>query len=71
MKWIMEIKVGGSWVPISMKDKPPYAYKTREEADHMLRICYPDQVRNQRLSGEELTRVREVPDEEKTYDFSS
>ena len=41
-------------------DRPPYEYGTREEAESMLRICYPDQLRDQRLGGEETVRVVEV-----------
>lgn len=34
-----------------------YEYPTADQAWHMLDICYPDQIREQRLFGEELVRV--------------
>lgn len=61
MAWVMELKIKETWVPISMHKHPPYEYDTAKEALSMLRICYPDQVRNDRLAGldgEKITRVR-------------
>ncbi len=66
MAWVMELKIYGKWTPISMQNKPPYEYDTAKEALNMLRICYPDQVRNDRLSGldgEKFTRVRNTVSE--------
>lgn len=36
----------------SDKDAPPYEYETRKEAVYMLKVCYPDQCRISRLSGD-------------------
>lgn len=62
MGWVMELKMPGrDWVAISMENKPPYEYDSKVEAGSMLRTCYPDQVRNDRLSGldgEKFTRIR-------------
>jgi hypothetical protein len=65
--WQMQINMGTEsepkWVSVSQKDKPPYEYETEDDARRMLRICYPDQVREDRLMGREvLTRVIEVND---------
>jgi hypothetical protein len=40
--------------------KPPYRYPTRGQARNMMRICYPDQVREVRLGGEPSVRIVEV-----------
>ena len=45
---------------IHMEGKPPYEYATEAEAWNMLNICYPDQIREQRLFVEENARVIEV-----------
>jgi hypothetical protein len=37
----------------------PYRYPTKQEAEHMRRLCYPDQVREERLGGDPVTRVVE------------
>ena len=70
MPWIMEIDIDGihgcsteRWVPLSMEKKAPYEYDRAIEAMSMLCICYPDQVRSDRLSGLEgrkCTRIRET-----------
>lgn len=64
MAWQMQIKVHvgeerqfQSVHPVGGK---PYEYATEEEAWNMLNICYPDQIREQRLFGEENARVIEV-----------
>ena len=60
-KWIMEIKINGNWVAIKASHTTvPYMYDTKIEAEQMLRTCYPDQMVEQRLSGEEFGRVREL-----------
>lgn len=65
MPWHMQINMGTreepDWRSISMKDKPPYEYETEKDAEHMLRVCYPDLYREDRLAGKrEMTRVIEV-----------
>lgn len=83
MPWIMEVKVNKPipeerlshdrrfelvWVPVKAShEKVPYHYETKDEAGHMLRICYPDQLREFRLGAtqEECgVRVRQVTMEE-------
>jgi hypothetical protein len=61
MPWIMQIKIEDEWRSISQLGKPPYRYETEAEAERMLRICYPDLCRDDRLAGvRERTRVVEV-----------
>lgn len=65
MPWQMQINTGTEekpdWKSISMSGHPPYEYPSKDEAEKMLRICYPDQVREDRLAGKRiLTRVIEV-----------
>jgi hypothetical protein len=35
----------GNWEPVGPSRGEPYEYDTRDEAERMLRFCYPDQVR--------------------------
>ena len=35
----------------------PYEFDTQLEAEHMLHICYPEQLRNERIGGEQTVRV--------------
>jgi hypothetical protein len=51
--YVMQVKVGEEWKDIrpSYETSPPYRYKTQQAAVRMLEICYPDQCREQRLSG--------------------
>lgn len=46
MSWIMEVKIEESWRPVSMTHtNEVYRYATQAEAENMLRICYPEQLR--------------------------
>lgn len=52
---------GMVWHPVrSASTKGVYAYDTKEHAAEILRICYPEAVREWRLGGEATVRVREV-----------
>lgn len=61
MPWIMEVKTRGVWLAVHPSSGKRYEYATEGEARDMLRICYPDQLREERLGGEQVARVREVP----------
>lgn len=63
MPWQMQIKVyvnGERKFQSVHLDGKPYEYPTEDKAWEMLNICYPDQIREQRLFGEELVRVVEL-----------
>ena len=48
----MQIKIDDKWVSINATNaKEPYQYETRQDAERMLDICYPDQRREDRLDG--------------------
>lgn len=55
----MQIKIAGNWVLVAPTNGQPYKFGTRDEAENMLRICYPDQVRSARLGGERTVRIAE------------
>lgn len=57
--YYMQVKIAGNWVLIAPTNGEPYKYGTKEEAERMLGICYPDQVRAHRLGGEQVARVVE------------
>lgn len=44
MKYGIEIKVGGKWLPVRPPTSPPYSFKTSVEAETMARILHPDLV---------------------------
>jgi len=54
-RWVMEVKIGDKekrWIPVApASGGKPYEYATRQQAEHMLHICYPDQLREDRLGG--------------------
>lgn len=60
MSWLMEVSRGEKWLTVNGgATATPYAYETAEEAARMLRMCYPDQVRADRLDKVSTrTRVR-------------
>jgi len=60
MKFRMQALVGRTWTDICPSGGEPYEYDTREGAETMLRICYPDQLREERLGAPQTVRVREV-----------
>lgn len=54
MLFHMQVLMPNGWQSVkpSGKNEPPYAYKTRDKAVYMLKVCYPDQCRISRLSGD-------------------
>jgi hypothetical protein len=51
MAFEMQIKVNGGWTSIAPTGGDPYRYETRAAAENMLRICYPDLCREDRLGS--------------------
>jgi hypothetical protein len=62
MSWAMQIHIENrGWFDVTPTlSNKPYSYDTREEAEKMLSICYPDQLREERLGGPQVVRVLEV-----------
>jgi hypothetical protein len=61
MSYEMQVRVGDEWRSVRATDgKEPYRYPDRKSAERMLRICYPDQLCEQRLGGPLTVRVVEV-----------
>lgn len=58
--WVMEVKTLKGWEAVRPTGGKPYEYATRAEAARMLSVCYPDQLREQRLGGPEVVRVRDT-----------
>ncbi len=58
----IQIKLDGVWCDIHQPNRPPYLWPKREDAERMLEMCYPDQMREQRLYAIEFGRVTEVDD---------
>lgn len=53
--------VGSVWHPVrSHREKRVYSYDTQAEAASMLRICYPEAMRDWRLGADKTARIREV-----------
>ena len=53
----MQLLLNGHWVWDAPTNGLPYQYSSEEEAYIMLYMCYPDQVRAQRLGGNKTVRV--------------
>lgn len=68
MSWSLALGADGVWKSVQQSGCAgvPYSYATKEEAENMLGICYPDQVREARLFGSPKVRVLEVRDD--TYE---
>lgn len=58
MKFRMQVLVNGAWSFVRPAGGEPYEYDTEDEAQKMLRICYPDQLREDRLAGTPGAQVR-------------
>lgn len=59
MSYGMQVKVSGEWLWVCPTGGKPYSYETEREASNALHMCYPDQLRAQRLGGEKTVRVME------------
>ena len=57
--YYMQVNVAGNWVLIAPTNGQPYKFGAKAEAERMLRICYPDQIRAHRLGGPQVVRVVE------------
>ncbi len=55
----IQVKVNGVWCFMCPSFGKPYQYPTQDEASRMMHICYPDQIREHRLGGEGVVRVKE------------
>jgi hypothetical protein len=58
--WRIEVLVRGTWLAVAPYKGDPYTYERREEAEAMARMCYPDQIREDRLEGLTLETGRRV-----------
>lgn len=52
----LQIKLG-DWQDVRPTAGEPYEYPTREAAQRMLGICYPDHLLIERLGGPQVVRV--------------
>lgn len=62
-KFVVQVKYkdkdgGVEWMSVHPTNAPPYEFETEEEAEKMMRMCYPDEisfgtgrVRIQKLEG--------------------
>lgn len=67
MQVLAKVTLNGEeeWRSIRPSGGKPYVYETREEAERMLRICYPNEVTEIRLGAKPMVRVLYVlPEEE-------
>ena len=63
MGYQIQIKMDGNWYSVRRdKKSKPYEYETETEAWNMMNICYPDQVRSQKLGKDKTVRVIHVGD---------
>lgn len=51
---------GRTWYAVHGGNGEPYSYPTARRAGHMLRVCYPEQLRDARLGGDPEVRITEV-----------
>lgn len=63
--WGMQVKLrDGTWSWVHPVNAERYEYPTKTMAEEMLNICYPEQVRAQKLGGLPSVRVQGIPDEQ-------
>jgi len=66
MKFVMHVKGPQGWFVVgrsnARKGTDDYKYDTLAEAVSMLRMCYPDILREDRLTGAYGERARVVPE---------
>ena len=58
----MQLLLDVYWVWVAPANGMPYQYSSEEEAYNMLCMCYPDQVRAERLGGKKKVRVFKFPE---------
>lgn len=57
----MQVKIADQWRSVRPSGGEPYEYATVEEAAAMIRMCYPDQLREDRLeAAAERVRIFDV-----------
>ena len=59
----MQVNLGGTWTWVHPSGGKRYEYPTKDRAQYMLEICYPDQIREQKLGGPITVRVQGISDE--------
>lgn len=61
MTFRIQVKVNGRFTDLRRGGAgPPYEFEEREQAELAMRLCYPDQLREQRLGGPETVKVVEA-----------
>lgn len=59
----VQIKKDGQWLWVRTSNGVRYEYRTAAEAATRMEMCYPDQVREQRLGEHLKVRVAKIPEE--------
>jgi len=64
MSWVMLVRVDEEWKPVRPTGgEDPYRFPDKETAARMLRISYPDQLREARLGAEPTVCIKEVDED--------
>jgi hypothetical protein len=59
-KWGIQLKKGDEWLWVATSSGDRYKFDTEDKARSAARMSYPDQMREQRLGGEKVIRIREI-----------
>jgi len=62
MTWGMQVLIDDEWKWVHLTGGKRYEYSTENEARHMLNICYPDQIRENKLGLKRTIRIKEIED---------
>lgn len=64
MSWEMQVLVEGEWKSVRATGaNEPYRFPDKGSGAYMLRICYPDQLREARLGADPVVCLKEVAEE--------
>lgn len=58
-----QVKINGQWLWVCTSSGSRYEYETEDKAQQRMEMCYPDQIREARLGGEQKVRVKEIPND--------
>jgi hypothetical protein len=56
--WLVEILISTEWKAMCRSDGKRYEFGSEMEAKQCAMMCYPDQLREHRLGGNEVVRTR-------------
>jgi len=61
-RWKIQVCVNKRWKDVHAPGELAYLFESQKLAEDMMNLCYPDQVREEKLGGNQTVRVVEASD---------